>query len=308
MRLAALVVPLLSLTLVAACGRDGSAPDPEPTIATEQFAPAALPEYFSGEGVSWLLQWPWLDTSGLCGEEVTSNFEDLPRPGHGLTSEDPPSDELRVASRYLGLEWEGWEGRWFDRWSVTLYRRTPWTNGSRRYVAAARYLVHHGDPPRWDETQSELVYECDGPDAPARASLEPIHIDLDGRQVDVRYGAVVALITPKRLPDIDLEANCVEISPGSIEHRYGRHQAKPHGLAPGTLTASDLPPGLRGFVLEVYEHLWATEHRVMAFSRTPLEANRVTYLARVREYGLIGDDGEERWVELASGSVWTCGD
>ncbi|MCY3557400.1 MAG: hypothetical protein OXH13_01980 [Chloroflexi bacterium] len=279
---------------------------------------ADLPQYISGEGVSWIETWPWIQTAGLCGEEVTSDFEDLPRPGHGLTSASGPTEALREASRMFGLEWEDWDRVWFDREGVTLYTRTAWQGGSREYAAASLYLVYQGDPPRWDEAQSSVTYVCDEAEAArgGRPLPPPLYVELEGEQIDVRYGAVLALLDPGHLPDVDLERSCSWFNPGSVDHRYGRHQAMPHGLPAGTPTASDLPESLRTAAVRTrherplhgFEFLWVTEHRVMAFSRSPLEGSRNARLAEVREFALIQDNGDERWVELASGVVWDCSD
>ena len=314
-----MAVALAVLAIVGCTGRGTDEADPveeqprtssDPAESEGYQLEADLPEYLSGEGVSWIENWPWIQTSGLCGEEVTSDFEELASPGHGLRSNGEPSAELRRASSYLGLEWEDWEGRWFDRNSVTLFRRTPWTTGRSEFAGGSLYLIYHGDPPRWDEAQSSVLYECDQPGSEVEDRLlpPPIYVNLDGERVDVRYGAVLALINPTRLPGVDLEANCVWMYPGSIDHRYGRRQAKPHGLAQGRLTVSDLPSGLRIYIPETFEHLWATEHRVMAFTRMPRQGRGFTNLVQVLEYGLFEDEGEERWHELASGSVWECGD
>lgn len=178
------------------------------------------------------------------------------------------------------------------------------------------YLVYHGDPPGWDEAQLSVSYKCEGADADGevRPLPPPIYVDLDGEQVDVRYGAVLALLNPTHLPGIDLERSCSWFRPGFVDHRTVRRQAKPHGLPQGATTASELSESLRAAAvkyghetpLEEYEHLWVTEHRVMAFRRSLDEQSGSTVAARVREFGLIEYDAEERWIELASGSVWNC--
>ncbi|MXX49322.1 MAG: hypothetical protein F4088_02345 [Chloroflexi bacterium] len=277
---------------------------------------APLPEYLSGEGVIWIEQWPWIQTAGLCGEEVTSDFDELPKPGHGLTAMSQPTAALREAASMLGLEWEDWERRWFDRNGVTLYRRTAWQGDSREYAAASLYLVYHGDPPRWDEAQSSILYLCDEEAGdPADRPLPPaIHVDLDGEQVDVRYGAVLALLNSTHLPGVDLERSCSWFSPGFVDHRVGRRTAVPHGLSLGMAAVSDLPISLMHLAvmygqktpLNQFEHLWVTEHRVMAFTRVPRQKRGRARLAEVREFALFEDAGDRRWIELASGTVWNC--
>ncbi|MDE2967337.1 MAG: hypothetical protein OXS30_07635 [Chloroflexota bacterium] len=276
---------------------------------------AELPEYLSGEGVSWIEQWPYIQTAGLCGEEAHSDFEEVPRPGHGLTSRTEPTAALREASSMLGLEWDDWERRWFDRDGVTLYRRSPWQGQSGEYAGASLYLVYQGEPPRWDEAQSSLLYACEGESGEARPLPPPLYIELDGERVDVRYGAVLALLNPTHLPGVDLERSCSWFHPGFVDHRSGRRQARPHGLSEGAVAASDLPESLLTAVIEYgherpldeFDYLWVTEHRVMAFARTPREGGRYSLLGEVREFGLIDDDGQEEWVELAHGVVWECG-
>lgn len=277
---------------------------------------APLPEYLSGEGVIWIEQWPWIQTAGLCGEEVTSDFDELPKPGHGLTAMSQPTAALREAASMLGLEWEDWERRWFDRNGVTLYRRTAWQGDSREYAAASLYLAYHGDPPRWDEAQSSVLYICDegGGDPADRQLPPPIYVELDGEQVDVRYGAVLAFLNSTHLPGVDLERSCSWFSPGFVDHRVGRRTAVPHGLSLGMAAVSDLPVSLMHVAvvygqktpLSQFEHLWVTEHRVMAFTRVARQKKGRARLAEVREFALFEDQGDERWIELASGSVWNC--
>ena len=283
----------------------------DPVSDAGHAAVAELPEYLSGEEVSHILSWPWIQGANLCEEVAISELVDLPRPGHGLTSVVEPTEELRQASVYLGLEWEDWEGRWFDRNSVMLYRRTAEVSESAEFNAASLYLIYLGDPPQWDEAQSSVLYACDevGGDKGGRPLPPPIYVELDEEQVDVRYGAVLALLNPTHLPGIDLEAKCVEMSPGSVDHRYGRRTAIPHGLPQGTVTASELPKSLMiEGALSDSEHIWVTEFRVMAFTHTPRVKSRFTRLAEVSEFALIEDDGEERWIELARGLIWACDD
>lgn len=277
---------------------------------------AELPEYLSGDGVSWIEQWPWVQTAGLCGEEATSDFGDVPRPGHGLTSASEPTAALRDAAGMLGLEWEDWERRWFDRDGLTLYRRTAWRGETHEYAGASLYLVYQGDPPRWDEAQSSIWYACDEAGGEHRPLPPPLYVELDGEPVDVRYGAVLALLNPSHLPGVDLERSCSWFNPGFVDHRVGRFQAEPHGLGTGAVTASDLPESLHSAVVEYgherpldeFDHLWVTEHRVMAFSRTPLDGGRYVHLGEVREFGVIEDGGESQWIELAHGVIWECGE
>ena len=320
---AAIALTVLGIVDCVGSGQDEAVPAVTEPQATEEPREVAgyslvadLPEYLSGEGVSWIERWPWIQVAGLCGEEVTSDLESLPMPGHGLTSESGPSDELRRAAAYLGLEWDDWEGRWFDRNSVTLYRRTVWIDSGREYAGASLYLMYHGDPPRWDEAQSSLLYRCPegGGDNVGRPLPRSIYVDLDGEQVDVRYGAVLSLLNPTHLPGIDLEQSCSWVSPGFVDHGYGRYTAEPHGLSEGSVTVSELPASLLAeavrygheMSLDKFEHLWVTEFRVMAFTRSARERSNGPRLAEVREFGLITEDGEERWVELASGVIWDC--
>ena len=279
---------------------------------------APLPDYMSGEGVIWIEQWPWIQTAGLCGEEVTSELDELPKPGHGLTAMSQPTAALKEAASMLGLEWEDWERRWFDRNGVTLYRRTAWQGDSREYAAASLYLVYHGDPPRWDEAQSSILYICDeeAGDPEDRPLPPAIYVDLDGEQVDVRYGAVLALLNSTHLPGVDLERSCSSFSPGFVDHRVGQRRAVPHGLSLGMAAVSDLPISLMHLAviygqktpLNQFEHLWVTEHRVMAFTRVPRQKRGRDLLAEVREFALFEDAGDQRWLELASGVIWNCSD
>lgn len=314
-----IAVGLFALGAVACRDSEQSQSDirvDQPTSAGDSAGVAELPEYLSGEGVSWIEIWPWIETAGVCGEEAHSDFEEQPRPGHGLTSASEPPAALMEAAAMLGLEWEDWERRWFDRNGVTLYRRGAWQGESGEYGGASLYLVYQGDPPRWDELRSSIWYACGDADDGEMPLPPPIHIELDGKQVDVRYGAVIALLNPTHLPGVDLERSCSWFHPGFVDHRYGRHEAGPHGLSVGVVTASDLPESLHAAVvqygherpLDDYEHLWVTEYRVMGFARTALEGSRFVRLGEVREFGLIEDDGEGRWVELAHGVVWDCGE
>ena len=319
-RLANTLVLVPVLFAIAAVGCNGSGHSQSDTGGDEAARAvglrqvAALPEYLSGEGVSWIELWPWIRTAGLCGEEATSDFDELTRPGHGLTSASEPTPALSEASSMLGLEWEDWERRWFDRNGVTLYRRTPSQAASGEYVGASMYLFFPGDPPGCDEAQSSLLYACDGEIGENRPLPPPLYIELDGERIDVRYGAVLALLNPTHLPGVDLERSCSWFYPGFVDHRSGRHQAKPHGLSEGAVAGSDLPESLHLAVVEYgherpldeFVYLRVTEYRVMAFARTPLSGNRYLRLGEVREFGLIEDEGEEQWTELAHGVVWEC--